>query len=134
MYDVAIVGAGPAGSTLARLIGHKLRVLLVDQRSPLEPNQKVYQKSKCCGGLLAPDAQKMIAMLGLGLPGDLIVGPQLFTVRTIDLQNLMERYYQRFYINIDRRKFDSWLVSLIPATILPRRASVTRRPLRISHV
>jgi len=117
MYDVAIVGAGPAGSTLARLIGHKLRVLLVDQRSPLEPNQKVYQKSKCCGGLLAPDAQKMIAMLGLGLPGDLIVGPQLFTVRTIDLQNLMERYYQRFYINIDRRKFDSWLVSLIPDSV-----------------
>ncbi len=114
MYDVAIVGAGPAGATLARLIGGKLKVLLIDQRSPVEPGQKVYQKSKCCGGLLAPDAQKMIAVLGLGLPGDIIVGPQLFTVRTIDLQNRVERYYQRFYINIDRRKFDSWLVSLVP--------------------
>lgn len=117
MYDVAIVGAGPSGATLARLIGSKLRVLLVDKRRPTESDKKVYQKSKCCGGLLAPDAQKMIAMLGLGLPGDLIVGPQLFTVRTIDLQNLVERYYQRFYINIDRRKFDSWLVSLVPGAV-----------------
>lgn len=59
----------------------------------------------------------MIAMLGLGLPGDIMVGPQLFTVRTIDLQNSMERYYQRFYINIDRRKFDSWLISLVPVAV-----------------
>lgn len=117
MYDVAIIGAGPAGATLARLIGSQLKVLLVDKRKSTESNPKEYQKSKCCGGLLAPDAQKMMAMLGLGLPGDLVVGPQLFTVRTIDLQNLIERYYQRFYINIDRRKFDSWLVSLVPETV-----------------
>lgn len=58
MYDVAIVGAGPAGSTLARLIGSKLRVLLVDKRRPTDINKNEYQKSKCCGGLLAPDAQK----------------------------------------------------------------------------
>ena len=117
MYDLAIVGAGPAGTTLARLIGSKLKVLLVDKRKAIESNPIVYQKPKCCGGLLAPDAQKMIAMLGLGLPGDLIVGPQLFTVRTIDLQSLVEKYYQRFYINIDRRRFDSWLVSLVPDSV-----------------
>ncbi|KJS13308.1 MAG: hypothetical protein VR67_04810 [Peptococcaceae bacterium BRH_c8a] len=102
---------------MARLISSKLRVLLIDKRRPTDTNKKEYQKSKCCGGLLAPDAQKMIAMLGLGLPGDIMVGPQLFTVRTIDLQNSLERYYQRFYINIDRRKFDSWLVSLVPGAV-----------------
>ncbi|MTI84665.1 MAG: FAD-binding protein [Firmicutes bacterium] len=117
MYDVAIVGAGPAGSTLARLIGSQLKVLLIDKRIPSKSNKVEYRTSKCCGGLLAPDAQKMMALLGLGLPKDLVVGPQLFAVRTIDMQNVIERYYQRFYINIDRRKFDSWLVSLIPGTV-----------------
>ncbi|MCL2337151.1 MAG: FAD-binding protein [Firmicutes bacterium] len=114
MYDVAIVGAGPAGATLARLIGGKFKVLLLDRRSCVAPEPKAFHKAKCCGGLLAPDAQKMIAILGLGLPKEIIVGPQLFTVRTIDLHHQLEKYYQRFYINIDRRKFDSWLLSLVP--------------------
>ncbi|MPL59310.1 hypothetical protein SDC9_04859 [bioreactor metagenome] len=30
MYDVLIIGAGPAGSSLARLIGDKYKVLLID--------------------------------------------------------------------------------------------------------
>jgi|GEM_PF-5650539 len=42
MYDVAIVGAGPAGATLARLISSKLRVLLVDKRRPTDTNKKDY--------------------------------------------------------------------------------------------
>ena len=41
-------------------------------------------------------------------------GPQIFTVRTIDIDNDIERYYQRHYINIVREKFDRWLFSLIP--------------------
>lgn len=31
--------------------------------------------NKCCGGLLSPDVQKMIAKLGLGIPKDILVGP-----------------------------------------------------------
>lgn len=72
---------------------------------------------KCCGGLIAPDAQYLLAKLGLGVPKEVLVGPQLFTVRTIDFQNKMERYYQRHYINIDRQKFDIWLVSLVPSNV-----------------
>jgi geranylgeranyl diphosphate/geranylgeranyl-bacteriochlorophyllide a reductase len=110
MYDVAIIGAGPAGSTLARLLSNRYKVLLVDKRElEAEPQPS---GGKCCGGLVAPDAQKAIAELGFGLPKKVIVGPQLFAVRTIDLTNKLERYYQRFYINIDREKFDRWLVSL----------------------
>jgi flavin-dependent dehydrogenase len=30
MHDIAIIGAGPAGATLARLIGKQYKVLLVD--------------------------------------------------------------------------------------------------------
>lgn len=116
MYDITIIGAGPAGANLARLIGDKYKVLLIDKRD-LEnhnPNQSI---CKCCGGLLAPDAQKMIAKLGLGIPKDILVNPQLFAVRTIDLNNNLERLYQRFYYNMDREKFDRWMVSLIPNAV-----------------
>lgn len=116
MYDVVIVGAGPAGSNLARLIGNNYKVLIIDKRD-LESQVSLNQTSKCCGGLLAPDAQKMIARLGLSLPKDILVNPQIFAVRTIDLANQLERLYQRYYFNMDRDKFDRWLVSLIPENV-----------------
>jgi len=116
MYDVAIVGSGPSGANLARLIGNKYKVLLIDKRDLENKNHK-NPTNKCCGGLLAPDAQKMIARLGLGIPKDILVNPQLFAVKTIDLTNNLERLYQRFYFNMDREKFDRWLVSLIPSNV-----------------
>ncbi len=111
MFDVIIMGAGPAGATLARMIAGKYKVLLVDKRfNPgIDP-----ASTKCCGGLLAPDAQKILAVLGLALPRDILVGPQIFKVRAIDLQSGLDKYYQRFYINMDRNKFDHWLISLLP--------------------
>lgn len=105
-YDVVIVGAGPAGSTLARLIKKK-RVLLIHGGSEEKP----------CGGLLAPDAQKALAVFDLTLPKDVLVDPQIFSVRTMDLESGLQQWYQRMYINMDRKKFDDWLISLIPASV-----------------
>ena len=116
-YDVAIVGAGPAGATLARIIGEGCKVLLIDRRPMAADPPSPGQADKCCGGLLAPDGQKMLARQGLGLPRDVLVGPQLFVVRTLDLRTRRERYYQRHYINLDRGKLDRWLVSLVPARV-----------------
>ncbi|MCR3921562.1 MAG: FAD-binding protein [Firmicutes bacterium] len=116
MYDIAIIGAGPAGATLARLLGYRYRILQIDRRTLTEPYLGG-PGNKCCGGLLAPDAQKILGMMSLALPQQVIVGPQLFVVRTIDLQQERERYYQRFYINLDREKFDHWLFSLIPPSV-----------------
>ena len=115
-HDVAIIGAGPAGATLARLIGRRYKVLLVDKR-PLKGRPDSDESDKCCGGLLAPDAQKMLSRFGLGLPMRVLVEPQLFVVRAMDLQADVERYYQRHYINMDRRKFDLWLLSLVPSQV-----------------
>lgn len=109
-YDIAIIGAGPAGATIARLLGGKYKVLLADRREL--GREYAGGAGKCCGGLVAPDAQKVIAEFGLGLPASVLAGPQLFAVRTIDLASRFERYYQRFYINVDRERFDRWLVSL----------------------
>ena len=116
MYDVAIIGAGPAGATLARLIGDRYRVLLVDKR-PFTDLSEGFSSSKCCGGLLAPDAQRMLSKLGLGLPKSVLEEPQLFVVKAVDIPQKLERYYQRHYINMNRQKFDCWLLSLVPSGV-----------------
>ncbi|MDY6791838.1 MAG: FAD-binding protein [Thermodesulfobacteriota bacterium] len=116
MFDLAIIGAGPAGATLARLIGKSYKVLLVDKRSFLDVPGP-FSAGKCCGGLLAPDAQRMLSEFGLGLPKKVLQGPQLFVVKAIDIQQKLERYYQRHYINMDRQKFDSWLLSMVPTSV-----------------
>ena len=113
MYDVAIIGAGPAGATLARLISDRYHVLLVDKKQPVDTNSDDFS-GKCCGGLLAPDAQGMLSKMGLGLPKSVLVDPQLFVVRAIDVRQRTERYYQRYYINMNRMRFDSWLLSMVP--------------------
>ncbi len=114
MYDLVIVGGGPAGATFARLIGNKFKVLLIEKR---RFDESAGAERKCCGGLIAPDAQKMLAVFNMGLPGSVILSPQLFSVRTIDFDNNLERFYQRHYINIDREKFDLWLLNQLPSAV-----------------
>lgn len=107
IYDFAVVGLGPAGATFARLAGRLCRVAAIDFKTDANGWQKP------CGGLLSSDAQKALARFNLTLPRDLLVDPQIFAVRTIDVCAGRTRYYQRFYLNLDRLKFDRWLVSLI---------------------
>lgn len=110
MYDIVIIGAGPAGSTLARQISKSNnKILIIDAEN--ERNKKP------CGGLLAPDAQKELAHYDLVLPKDILVSPQIFSVKTIDLVSKQVKYYQRYYLNMDRYKFDKYLVSLIPDNV-----------------
>ena len=116
MYDLAVIGAGPAGATLARLLADYYKILLVDRRQ-LTVAAESNSSRKCCGGLLAPDAQGMLSKMGMGLPKSVLMDPQLFVVRAIDVQQKTERYYQRYYINIDRLKFDHWLLSMVPSSV-----------------
>ena len=58
LYDAAVIGAGPAGAVFASQLARmcpELHVLVIDGQT--ENNQKV------CGGLLSPDAQKVLALL-----------------------------------------------------------------------
>lgn len=116
MYDIAIIGAGPAGSTLARLVGSRYRTLLVDRRQLDQPAEQS-SLLKPCAGLLAPAAQAELARQGLGVPASVIAGPQLFAVRTLDLPARLEQLYQRFYVNVDREAFDRWLISMVPPSV-----------------
>lgn len=110
MYDIAIIGLGPAGAALARLLAGRHKVAAIDRKG-----QGGFEKP--CGGLLAPDAQKALARLGLTLPKSLLVDPQIFSVRTIDLAAGLTRWYQRFYLNLDRAKFDRWMIGQIPSSV-----------------
>ena len=112
MYDITVIGAGPAGSVFAtELSKHnpKYKILIIDGQS--EDNKKV------CGGLLAPDAQKELSKLNLTLPNNILADPQIFEVETIDIHKNIKKYYQRHYLNMDRYSFDRWLVSFIPSTV-----------------
>jgi len=109
-YDITIIGAGPAGATLARILQGRYKVLLVDKR----PMDRVSSKLvKNCGGLIAPDAQKALAGFGLSIPRGVLVSPQMFSVHTIDFDSGLSCDYQRHYINVDRERYDRWLVSLV---------------------
>lgn len=107
MYDVIIVGGGPAGSAFARRLNGKYKALLIDRKKP----QGGFEKP--CGGLLAPRAQQALASFGDTLPKDLLADPQIFAVKTIDCKTGLIRHYPREYINVDRRKFDEWLLGKI---------------------
>ena len=106
MYDIGIIGAGPAGTTLARLLADHYRVLLLD--SGLR---------KCCGGILAKRSQSALKQFGLTLPEQVLVAPQPSAVAIMDWDNRLSRRYARQYVNIDRTAFDHWLLSLVPATV-----------------
>ena len=108
-YDIAVVGAGPAGAVFVKELATacpNLDILLIDGQSP--------ESAKPCGGLLAPDAQKLLARFDLVLPKSVLEDPQIFAVETIDIHQKLVRYYQRHYLNMDRYAFDRWLLSLVP--------------------
>ena len=112
IYDIAVIGAGPAGAVFAKEIAQArpdLNIILVDGQSP--------NSAKPCGGLLAPDAQKLLARFDLVLPKSILEDPQIFAVETIDIDQKIVRYYQRHYLNMDRYAFDSWLLSLVPSHV-----------------
>ena len=101
-YDVVIVGAGPAGANLCRMLdSKKYKILLIDGSEGRE---------KVCGGLLSPDAQDLLAKYDFSIPKSILVSPQLFSVKTIDLSDGLTRYYRRSYMNIDRQKFDQFII------------------------
>lgn len=112
IYDIAVVGAGPAGSVFVKELAEarpELKIVLIDGQSA--------KSAKPCGGLLAPDAQKLLAKFDLTLPKSILEDPQIFAVETIDIDQSLVRYYQRHYLNMDRYAFDRWLISLIPSHV-----------------
>ena len=68
MYDIAIIGLGPAGAMLARLLDSSFSVVVIDKKAT---DGTGFHKP--CGGLLAQDAQKALSRFDLTLPKDVLV-------------------------------------------------------------
>ncbi len=102
--DVLIVGAGAAGSVCALSLPPGISALLID-RSNLH-------RERCCGGLIAHDAKKALAALDAPMPPGVRVQPEPRFVHALDLDSGLEQTYRRDYWNVDRSRFDSWLLEL----------------------
>lgn len=122
-FDVAIIGLGPAGAALARKLSGKMRVIALDKKRQCG-NEGF---TKPCGGLLAPDAQRSFIRDGMTLPVDVIANPQIFSVKTVDVDAALTRNYPRSYININRHAFDLWMKSLIPDDVQVYHDSLCRK-------
>lgn len=102
-FDIAVIGAGPAGANFARLANLDKNILVIHDES----------REKPCGGLLSPDAQRVLASYDAVLPSDVLASPQIFAVRVIDIRSGLVRRYPRHYLNMKRDAFDAWLRSLM---------------------
>ncbi|WMI80041.1 FAD-binding protein [Anaerotignum sp. MB30-C6] len=116
--DILIIGGGPAGATFARLLPKKYHVILIDKKQ----SEGGFQKP--CGGLFSEDAQRSLAQLDITMPKAVLVDPQIFSVKTIDVETGLIRHYQRTYINLNRHKFDMWLLSLAQENVKTINGSV----------
>lgn len=107
-FDIAVIGAGPAGANFARLAdSEKYNILVIHNEG--------YEKP--CGGLLSPAAARVLAAYDLTLPAEILASPQIFAVRVIDLESGLCKRYPRHYLNMKRSAFDAWLRSFIPPQI-----------------
>jgi flavin-dependent dehydrogenase len=105
--DALIVGAGAAGCACAASLPSGIRAIVVDRADP--------GAGRCCGGLIAHDAKDALARLASPLPAGVRVQPEPAVVHAIDLESSREQTYRRDYWNVDRARFDAWLLGLARA-------------------
>ena len=106
-YDVVIVGAGPAGCAAARLMGRRFKVLLVDYKS--------LPRKKPCGGLLVRQAAN--EMRNISDKWNFLSVPANLDIEYIDLDQGIGKKKKKDFFNINREKFDAFLLSQVPDSV-----------------
>jgi geranylgeranyl reductase family protein len=103
-FDVAVVGAGPAGSAAALVLARAgARVALIDKAA--------FPRDKACGDLVGPRGVRVLDDLGLPVPGAVPVGDMLVTgpTHSVRLPSRAGRTYPGHGVVVPRRDFDSML-------------------------
>ncbi len=107
-YDTVVVGAGPAGIVATLGAARRGSVLLVDSSS--------LPRDKSCGGMLNEYAQDFLGTI-VDIPVGMVRGPQHVHFRYYDWDREIRRPTSLRFLNVDRREFDDWMVSLLPDTV-----------------
>ncbi|MDR3259339.1 MAG: FAD-binding protein [Fusobacteriaceae bacterium] len=109
-YDIIVIGGGPSGAIFSYFIDKKYKTLLLEKRNYNDENNF---HIKSCGGLLSENAQASLASLNYSIPNSILANPQVFNVKVIDFDNNITKKYYKGYINIDREKFDDFLLKKV---------------------
>ena len=107
-YSTIVAGAGPAGVMAALHAAAAGPVLLVDAQT--------LPRDKSCGGMLNAYSQNFVSDFGVIPPG-VILEPMWVNFRYHDWDRRILKPTQLRFLNVDRRGFDDWLVSLLPQTV-----------------
>ena len=102
-YDIIIVGAGPAGCSVAKFLSDKYNILMVDWSK--------FPRDKSCGGLLVEETQDFIK--DWGLPKKVFSYPKYLNLKIIDWDNDLETDIKRKLWNVSRKNFDYWLLKTL---------------------
>lgn len=107
-YTTIVAGAGPAGVIAALHAAAVGPVLLVEaQRLP---------RDKSCGGMLNAYSQAFVSEFGT-IPESAVLEPKWVNFRYHDWDRNILKPTQLRFLNVDRRGFDDWLVSLLPDNV-----------------
>lgn len=107
-YDTIVVGAGPAGVMAAIKAAERGPVLLVESAG--------LPRDKSCGGMLNEYAQEFLAQFA-AVPERIILGPSHVNFRYWDWDRGVKKPTGLRFLNVDRRGFDDWLLSLLPDNV-----------------
>ena len=103
-----VVGAGPAGLMAARAASAAGPVLLVESSS--------LPRDKSCGGMLNEYAQQFLAQIA-EVPEEIVLSPRHVNFRYHDWDRDIRKPTELRFLNVDRRGFDDWLLSLLPENV-----------------
>ncbi len=101
-YDLIVIGAGPAGSTAARVAAENgLKVVMLDQ--------KAFPRDKACGGYLS---LKTLQILHKPLPND-VIEKNIYGVKWHDVREQIEekKGSQLLGVTVRREIFDKFLAT-----------------------
>ncbi len=107
-YTTVVAGAGPAGVMAALEASKRGPVLLVDSVS--------LPRDKSCGGMLNEYAQEFLSEFA-EVPQEMVLGPSHVNFRYWDWDRDIKKPTELRFLNVDRRRFDDWLVSLLPDNV-----------------
>lgn len=103
-YDIAIIGAGPAGCVLAEKLSPEFKTLLVDRDT--------FPRQKPCGGLLVDESKEFIKPFDP--PESIFSTPKELNLILVDWDNNLIENSDSTFWNVNRVDFDNWLLHRVP--------------------